>query len=81
MLGFGKKKVIANVTVGKPQARPTGPSHVRGVKAGNATGNIGRESGIKETDDGARATMRRATGINPDRRKPIDPRMPVLTPP
>jgi hypothetical protein len=76
-----KSTVISNVTVGKAQAHPTGPSHVRGVKAGNAPGNFDRETGIEPTEDGAHATMRRSSGVNADAHSPIDPRMPILTPP
>lgn len=75
-----KTKVIANVRVGTPQANPSASSHVRGVKSGNANPNLEHE-GLCPNDDGATATMRRATGINPEAHAPIDPRMPVLTPP
>ena len=85
MLGLGKrngKQPIGNgnVRVGKPEAKQTASSHTPGVKEGNARGNSDREQGLIFTDDGARATARRATSINPEARDPIDPRMPNLPP-
>jgi hypothetical protein len=85
MLGLWnkKEKLIANVRVGKAQADPTAPAHTPGVKRGNARGNFNRERGMRQMrdGDGARATARRSTGINPEARNPIDPRMPNLPPP
>jgi hypothetical protein len=63
-------KTISNVRVGKPDVKPTTPTHVGGVHRGNAPGNANGES----------AGKRRSTGINPDGAAPIDPRMPKLTP-
>jgi hypothetical protein len=76
----GKNEVVSNVRVGKPQGDPSAASHTRGVKRGNARGNTGKEEGVYLTDDGARASARRSTAINPDKRNPIDPRMPNLPP-
>jgi hypothetical protein len=73
-------KVIANVVVGKPAVSPASPAHVRGVHEGNQKGNTSRQPGLTPRGNALRATMRRSTGINPDSRAPIDPRMPVLTP-
>jgi hypothetical protein len=73
-------KTVSNVRVGKPQVKPTDPSHTPGVKSGNARGNFKKEEGLTATEDGARATARRSTGINPKSRNPIDPRMPNLPP-
>jgi hypothetical protein len=86
MFGFkrkSKEKVVANVRVGKAQVKPSAPSHTAGVKRGNARGNLEKEAGIKVAKDrlSARATARRSTGINPEARNPIDPRMPNLPPP
>ena len=64
-----RKKVVANVSVGKPETGHTASSHTPGVKQGNAGGHE------------ARPGARRATSINPDEHEPIDPRMPKLTPP
>jgi hypothetical protein len=79
--GNGKRATtISNVRVGKPQTKPTAPSHTPGVREGNARGNFEREAGLEATPDGARATARRSTSINPKARDPIDPRMPRLPP-
>jgi hypothetical protein len=53
------------------------PAHTPGVKSGNSTGNYEKQSG--HLGDGRR-TARASTGINPDAREPIDPRMPNLSP-
>jgi hypothetical protein len=53
------------------------PSHVKGVKEGNSKGNYERQKGW--TPDG-RETAEASTGINAERRNPIDPRMPNLPP-
>jgi len=92
MLGFKKKNgkngkngkegkgTVSNVRVGKAQVAQDAAAHTRGVKRGNARGNSSKEDGIYATDDGAHASARRSTGINPDSRDPIDPRMPNLPP-
>jgi hypothetical protein len=86
MFGFKRKqkqdKVVANVRVGKPQVKPSASAHTAGVKRGNAKGNSEKEAGIETAPDrlSARATARRSTGINPEARNPIDPRMPNLPP-
>jgi len=70
-----------NIVVGKPQVKPSTPSHTPGVREGNQRTSIAREPGIKRISPRmAHATMRRSTGINAENHKPIDPRMPVLTP-
>lgn len=63
--------------VGKPDVRPDAPSHVKGIKQGNAKGNYESQPGHK-TD--GRSTAERSTGINPKSRGPIDPSMPDLSP-
>jgi hypothetical protein len=70
-------KVIANIRVGKPDVDPETPSHVKGVRSGNAGG---KQPGIVTAGDGARGNARRSTGINAKHRDPIDPRMPKLSP-
>ena len=87
MFGFKRKskkeeKVVANVRVGKAETKQTAPAHTAGVKSGNARGNFKKEKGLKAVGNGggARATARRSTGINPEARNPIDPRMPNLPP-
>ena len=84
MFGIFKKKngtnVVSNVRVGKAQGDPQASSHVAGVRRGNARHDHEKEAGVFATDDGAHASARRSTGINPDKRDPIDPRMPNLPP-
>jgi hypothetical protein len=53
------------------------PTHVKGTKAGNSTGNYEKQPGHKP--DGT-STAERSTGINPKGAQPIDPRMPNLSP-
>jgi hypothetical protein len=79
-----RDRIFANLRVGKRQGWPTMPSHVRGVRQGNAPGNIEREAGILQDPKDrrfARGTAERSTGINAKARNPIDPRMPNLSPP
>jgi hypothetical protein len=63
--------------LGKPDVRPDAPSHVRGIRQGNASGNYDSQAGHKP--DG-RSTAERSTGINAKDREPIDPSMPNLSP-
>ncbi|MDF5751748.1 hypothetical protein [Spongiactinospora sp. TRM90649] len=67
----------STIRTGRPDARPDTPSHIRGVKEGNAKGNYSRDKG--HLPDG-RSTAERSTGINPGRQNPIDPSMPNLSP-
>lgn len=75
-----RTRVIRNVRVGKPHVKPWAPSHVPGVKEGNAVGSLAREPGMESDGEITRGTARRSTGINPEHRDPIDPRMPNLSP-
>jgi hypothetical protein len=69
------------IIVGKPDVKPSAPSHTRGVREGNNRRLIMREPGIKPNGKlTAHATPRRSTGINAKAHQPIDPRMPILTP-
>lgn len=82
-------KIISNIRVGKPDVKPSQPSHIPGVRQGNQVGSEEQEPGLYPIkDDGggavgnrARATARFSTGVNPEKRNPIDPRMPNLPPP
>ena len=65
------------IRVGKPDVDIEAPGHVKGTKAGNDSGHYEKMEG--HLSDG-RSTARRSTGINPDSRDPIDPRMPNLSP-
>ncbi|MFL5955488.1 MAG: hypothetical protein ACJ76I_15420 [Gaiellaceae bacterium] len=69
---------MAEIKVGKPDVKPDAPSHKKGVKEGNSTGNYEKQHG--HLPDG-RSTAARSTGINAEKHGPIDPRMPNLSPP
>jgi hypothetical protein len=71
---------ISNIKVGKPDVKPTAPSHVRGVYQGNRHHPMLRK-GENDSEDRAEGAARRSTGINPDEHEAIDPRMPKLSPP
>jgi len=74
-------KVVANVRVGRPDVKPTAPSHVPGVFQGNHPHLLERPKGIThETTTTAEGTARRSTGIRPKAHDVIDPRMPKLSP-
>jgi hypothetical protein len=68
---------MADMKTGTAEVRPDAPSHVKGIKQGNAKGNYEATPG--HNADGT-STARRSTGINPKQREPIDPRMPNLSP-
>jgi hypothetical protein len=53
-------------------------AHVAGIRMGNQPGSYDKQPG--HLPDG-RATAERSTGINADKRNPIDARMPNLPPP
>jgi len=67
-----------NLKTGKPDVAPDAPSHVPGIRQGNSRGNYESQPG--HNPDGT-STAERSTGINPQARNPIDPRMPNLSPP
>jgi hypothetical protein len=72
---------ISNIRVGKPDTKPSAPSHTKGVREGNEPRRAQREDGHVVVDPVTlRATGRRSTGINAKDREPIDPRSPKLTP-
>ena len=52
-------------------------AHVAGINQGNSKGNYEKQPG--HNPDGT-STARRATGVNPEGREPIDPSMPNLSP-
>ena len=58
-------------------AKQNDPTHVKGIKEGNAIGNYERNTGHKP--DGT-STQARSTGVCAGDREPIDPRMPNLSP-
>ncbi|MFZ0706811.1 MAG: hypothetical protein WAM71_14490 [Candidatus Korobacteraceae bacterium] len=56
--------------------RPDSPSHQPGVHKGEEWSRHDTEPGRGKSDPGAR----NSTGINADKRRPIDPRMPNYPP-
>jgi len=70
--------MMARIKTGKPDTTHDSPSHVEGVKQGNASGNYEKSGG--HLPDGT-STAKRSTGISPGKHGPIDPRMPNLSPP
>lgn len=75
---MSRASTTRNIRVGRRQVKPTTPTHVRGVRKGHEPGSYEKMPG--HLPDG-RSTARRSTGIAPDARDPIDPRMPNLSPP
>lgn len=71
-------RVKDNLKVGGPDVTPSRPSHTRGVSEGNEPGNYLKQPG--HLADG-RSTAERSTGVDPEGKDPIDPRMPNLSPP
>ncbi len=74
------------IRVGKPDTTPDAPSHTKGVNAGNEPGGIEGDPGLEYTGEAgakrstARSYARKSTGINAEKRNPIDPNMPNLPP-
>jgi hypothetical protein len=68
---------MAKLKLGKPDKATDAPTHVKGIKQGNSTGNYEKQDG--HHPDG-RASAAKSTGINAGSREPIDPRMPNLPP-
>jgi hypothetical protein len=78
-----RARIFANLKVGKAQGYPTMPAHVKGVRQGNAPGNLEDQVGIHQDPNDRRfatGTAERSTGVNAKHRNPIDPRMPNLSP-
>jgi hypothetical protein len=72
---------IANVTIGRPLTHPSASSHTAGIREGNRVRPAEQKRGLIELDAlNARGTAERSTGINADRRNPIDRRSPNLSP-
>jgi hypothetical protein len=68
---------MAQIRLGKADAQQHDPTHVKGIRQGNAKGNYEQQAGF--LPDGRR-TAAASTGVNPKARDPIDPRMPNLPP-
>ena len=57
------------------------PTHVPGTNKGEEmVANKGREAGREEHDRRGYRSARDATSVNPEKRDPIDPRMPYMPP-
>lgn len=69
---------MAKIKIGKADVKHDAPTHVEGVKQGNAIGNYERQGGHNADHT---STAERSTGISPDKHGPIDPRMPNISPP
>jgi hypothetical protein len=57
---------------------PDVTAHIAGIRQGNELGSFEKQGDF--LPDG-RATASRSTGVNAEKRNPIDPRMPNLPPP
>ena len=77
---------MADIRVGNPDTTPDVSAHTPGVSQGNEPGGIAADPGLEETGEigAGRPSMkswaRKSTGINPDKRNPIDPNSPNLPP-
>jgi hypothetical protein len=77
---------MANIKVGKPDTTHDAPAHTPGVAQGNAPGGTAADPGLVQTGEtGAgrptmKSTARKSTGINPEKRNPIDRNSPNLPP-
>lgn len=74
---MGRRTRIGGIRVGRPDAAPDTPSHVKGVIQGNRKGAYKTEAGHHK--DGT-ADSRRSTGIRPKKRNPILASMPNIPP-
>jgi hypothetical protein len=63
--------------LGKADKPTDAPTHVKGIKQGNSTGNYEKQDGHLAN---GKSTAERSTGINAGKRQPIDPRMPNIPP-
>ncbi|MGF1472516.1 MAG: hypothetical protein ACFB50_12370 [Rubrobacteraceae bacterium] len=77
---------MGDIKVGRPDVAPDAPTHVEGIKQGNAPGGIEQEPGLERTGETGvgrplvKSTARKSTGINPGARNPIHPDSPNLPP-
>jgi hypothetical protein len=68
---------ISGIRTGTPKVDASALGHICGVQSGNTPGKYEKEPG--HLPDG-RSTARRSTGINAEKRNPILPEMPNLSP-
>jgi len=77
---------MGNIRVGKPDTKQDAPAHTPGISQGNEPGGIEGDPGLYQAGEygagrpGAKSTARKSTGINPEKRNPIDPNSPNLPP-
>jgi hypothetical protein len=77
---------MGNIRVGKPDTKQDAPAHIPGISQGNEPGGIEDDPGLYPAGEygagrrGAKSTARKSTGINPEKRNPIDPNSPNLPP-
>ena len=77
---------MGDIRVGKPDTTHDAPAHTPRVNQGNEPGGTDADPGLEETGEvGAgrpsmTSTARKSTGINPEKRNPIDPNSPNLPP-
>jgi hypothetical protein len=77
---------MVDIRVGKPDTKQDASAHTPGVRQGNEPGGIEGDPGLYPAGEygvgrpGAKSTARKSTGINPEKRNPIDPNSPNLPP-
>jgi hypothetical protein len=77
---------MASIRVGKPDTTHDAAAHTPGVRQGNEPGGTAADPGLIETGEigpgrpSMKSTARKSTGINPEKRNPIDPNSPNLPP-
>ena len=77
---------MGDIRVGKPDTKVDAAAHTPGVGQGNKPRGTASDPGLYETGEtGAgrptmKSTARKSTGINPEKRNPIDPNSPNLPP-
>ena len=77
---------MADIRVGKPDTKQDASAHTPGVSQGNSPGGTDADPGLEETGEtaagrpGMRSWARKSTGINAEKRNPIDPNSPNLPP-
>jgi hypothetical protein len=67
-----------HLRVGRPDVRPSAPAHTPGNREGNQLGSYERMRGHFDDDT---SDARRSTGVGAERKNPILPGMPNLSPP
>jgi hypothetical protein len=77
---------MGDIRVGKPDTKQDASAHTPGVSQGNAPGGTDADPGFEETGEigqgrpSMRSWARKSTGINAEKRNPIDPNSPNLPP-